>query len=218
VDIRDPGIAPPPGLTEAVQSLVGRIQLQVPKFSAVKVDGQPLYRASREGRDVTPPERTMHVHSLSADATGWPWVTLEMKVAGGTYVRAIVEALGARVGMPAHVASLRRTQVGAWTLDRACPLAEYLAGRAGQQSFVPLTSALALPTLALDAANREHVVHGRMPQRVHRSATDSLEPGVPFLFVDLEDNALAVAQTDEVWKDLTQPPRCHFERVLEKPE
>lgn len=218
VDVRDPGAVPPPQLESAVASLVGKIQLPVPKFSAVKVDGQPLYRASREGKDVTPPERTMHVHALSFDAAGWPWVTLEMRVAGGTYVRAIVEALGQRVGMPAHVASLRRLQVGAWTIDSACTLADYLAGQAGQQAFLPLASALALPVLALDAVNREHVVHGRMPETIHRSAAAHLESGAPFLFVDLEGDALAVAQADDPWQNDTRPPRFHFERVLEGPE
>ncbi len=217
VDIRDPGATPPAELDRAVQSLVGKIQLPVPRFSAVKVDGQPLYRASREGRQVTPPERTMHVHSLTADSAGWPWVILEMRVAGGTYVRAIVEALGQRVSIPAHVASLRRTQVGSWTLDTACPLALYLAGEAGQQSFIPLTRALDLPTVVLDAVNREHVVHGRMPERVISSATGKLDAGEPFLFTDLEGDALAVAQTDDPWHDDSRPPRCHFERVLEKP-
>lgn len=218
VDIRDPGQTPPRELDSAVESLVGEVRLPVPRYSAVKVDGQPLYRRSREGQAVTPPERTMLIHSLSADATGWPWVTLVMKVAGGTYVRAVVEALGARVSMPAHVASLRRTQVGAWTVDEACTLTDYLEGRAKDSTFVPLAAALALPVLTLDAINREHVTHGRYPQRVHHSTGAKLERGEPFLFVDLEGDALAVAQTDSGWHSDSQPPQFHFERVLTGPE
>lgn len=218
VDIRDPGATAPAALQSAVDSLVGEVRLPVPRFSAVKVNGQPLYRHSRQGRDVTPPERTMLIHSMSADATGWPWVVLEMQVAGGTYVRAIVEALGQRVGIPAHVASLRRTRVGAWTLDSACALSDYLEGRAADSAFLPLASALSLPVLTLDAENREHVTHGRYPARVHHSTGSKLEPGEPFLFVDLEGDALAVAQADLGWQKDSEPPQFHFERVLTGPE
>ena len=217
VAICDPGASPPPQWEQAVQSLVGEVRLAVPRYSAVKVDGQPLYRHSREGRTVTLPERVMQVHTLKADPSGWPWVTLDMETAGGTYVRAVVESLGQRCGMPAHVASLRRLRVGAWTIEDASPLAECLAGRVGERSFVPLARALALPVLALDPVNSCHVAHGRMPQRVHSSNGVHLQAGEPFLFVDLDGDALAVAASDDGWQDDTQPPRCHFERVLTRP-
>jgi tRNA U55 pseudouridine synthase TruB len=159
----------------------------------------------------------MHVHSLTADPSGWPWVALEMRTAGGTYVRAVVESLGQRCGLPAHVASLRRLQVGAWTLEDACPLADVVAGNPGARAFLPLAQALALPILTLDSRNSQHVTHGRFPEEVHSAAGARLEPGMPFLFADLEGSALAVAESEGDWQDDRRPPRCHFERVLARP-
>lgn len=218
VDICDPGTAPPSGWEQAVASHEGRISLPVPRFAAVKVEGRPLYRYSRAGDAVEIPERIMEVHKLKVDPSGWPWVLMEMHTAGGTYVRAIVESLGRRTGLPAHVASLRRLAVGPWSIESACTLAEWEDETFPDGSFVPLSRALGLPVLTLDPENSRHVSFGRLPERVLQSSGVRLEPGEPFLFVDSEGEALAVAKSDDGWREDSQPPRCHFERVLTGPQ
>ena len=218
VEICDPGSAPPPGWDQAVASHQGRLSLPVPRFAAVKVEGRPLYRYSRQGADVEIPERIMEVHKLTADPSGWPWVLMEMHTAGGTYVRAIVESLGRRTGLPAHVASLRRLAVGPWSIEDACTLDQWDDESLPAGSFIPLSRALGLPVLTLDSENSRHVSFGRLPERVLPSSGVCLEPGEPFLFVDSQGEALAVAKSDDGWREDTLPPRCHFERVLTGPQ
>jgi tRNA pseudouridine55 synthase len=217
VETADPGVTPPPHWDQVVKSHEGALTLPVPRYAAVKVAGRPLYRYSRAGQDVVVPERVMQVHQLTADPSGWPWVAMEMHTAGGTYVRAVVESLGRRCGLPAHVASLRRLQVGPWSVAEACTLLQWETGEVPESSFLPLKRALQLPEITLDLENSRHVAHGRMPERVHRSEGVQLAPGEPFLFVDLAGDALAVAECHDGWHDDATPPRCHFERVLTRP-
>lgn len=214
VEVSDPGTSPPANWDQVVRSHEGKLLLHVPRFAAVKVAGRPLYQYSRQGREVSLPERSMQVHMLHADPSGWPWVLLEMHTAGGTYVRAVVESMGRRCGLPAHVASLRRLKVGAWSIADACTLSQWDSGTIPSGAFLPLSRAFSLPALTLDSENVRHVAFGRLPQRVHGSEGVHLAPGEPFVFVDQQGDVLAVARSDDGWKDAPTPPRCHFERVL----
>ncbi len=119
----------------ALKSLVGKIKLKVPAHSAIKVDGKRLYKFARSGEAVDLPERDMEV--LSAELKELlPAPCLRMQEAGngkeklylaniifevgsGTYVRSLAEELGRRLGFPATVGDLRRTQIGEYRIENA---------------------------------------------------------------------------------------------------
>jgi tRNA pseudouridine55 synthase len=103
----------------ALEAFRGEI-VQVPSmFSAIKQDGQPLYKLAREGKEVERKARTVCVSRLEIrDFRPGPLAELDVSLAcsKGTYVRSIAEDLGAALGVGGHVSALRRTAAGPFSL------------------------------------------------------------------------------------------------------
>jgi tRNA pseudouridine55 synthase len=114
-------------ITSAVAGLTGDLQ-QVPSaVSAIKVKGERAYHRVRAGEDVDLPARPVTVSRFAvlamrealADGTPVVDVDVEVTVSSGTYVRALARDLGAALEVGGHLTALRRTRVGAFTLDQA---------------------------------------------------------------------------------------------------
>jgi tRNA pseudouridine55 synthase len=96
----------------ALEDFSGEIE-QVPSmFSAIKHQGQPLYKLARRGIEVERKARRVTVYSIELVAFEGDEFELEMHCSKGTYVRTIAEELGAKLGCGAHVSALRRRQAG----------------------------------------------------------------------------------------------------------
>lgn len=102
-------------LAAALEGLRGPVELPVPAASAVKIDGERAYKLHRAGVAVEMPMRRMDVHELALLAYEAGVGRLDLIVSSGTYVRAIAEALGG------HCRSLRRTEIGPFSVDEADP-------------------------------------------------------------------------------------------------
>jgi tRNA pseudouridine55 synthase len=111
-----------------LEQLTGDIELPVPRYSAVKIDGVPLHKRVRRGEVVQPPHRTMRVSSMALthmERQGEDvLLTVTMDVASGVYVRSVVEAIGDRLEVPACVYALRRTRIGPFQVEDAVTLNE----------------------------------------------------------------------------------------------
>ncbi|WP_423823807.1 tRNA pseudouridine(55) synthase TruB [Salinisphaera sp. SPP-AMP-43] len=93
-------------------SFVGPQKQIPPMYSALKLDGKPLYEYAREGRTVEREPRPITVYSIDRVETQDTTLTLDVAVSSGTYVRTLVEDIARAWGGCAHVAYLRRTRVG----------------------------------------------------------------------------------------------------------
>jgi tRNA pseudouridine55 synthase len=115
----------PPGeaeLEQLLEGLRGEIELPIPAASAVKIGGERAYRLARKGIDVEMPVRRSTVHALDVIAYTGDAVTLDLRVSSGTYVRSIATALGG------HCVSLRRTEVGPFSVTDAVAPADFEPG------------------------------------------------------------------------------------------
>lgn len=150
-----------PGLVLAeFEEQVGDI-LQVPTaVSAIKVDGKRAYQRVRDGEQVELKARPVTVHSLEVldqriegDHLD---VDIRVRCSSGTYIRAIARDVGAALGVGGHLTALRRTAVGAFTLDGANVDFEDL-------ELTPLAEAAraSFPALDLDAEQAQAVRYGR---------------------------------------------------------
>ena len=113
------------GRSELEQALVGfrgDIKQIPPIYSALKKDGQPLYKLARAGEVVEREARSVTISRLEVEAFEPPLATLEVACSKGTYIRTLVEDLGQVLGCGAHVAQLRRTQAGPFVLAQAVSL------------------------------------------------------------------------------------------------
>jgi len=114
----------------ALPAFRGEIEQIPPMYSALKRDGQPLYKLARAGEVVEREARSVTIARLELLALQEDRATLEVACSKGTYVRTLVEDLGARLGCGAHVAELRRTQAGPFGLTQAISLDELEAAHA----------------------------------------------------------------------------------------
>jgi tRNA pseudouridine55 synthase len=135
---------------------VGPLVQKVPPYSAVKVRGERLYAKARRGEELGDlPEREVVVHSLRATRVAPPDIEIDTTVSKGTYIRTLAVQIGAALGLPAHLASLRRISVGDFRVEDA-------SGVDGPFTPIPIERAVAhLPALELDAARADDVRFGR---------------------------------------------------------
>jgi tRNA pseudouridine55 synthase len=117
---------PPPGepeLHERLERLRGEIELPIPAASAVKIGGERAYKLARRGVGVEMPVRRSTVYALDVIAYTDEKVTLDLRVSSGTYVRSLAIALGG------HCATLRRTEVGPFSVTDAVTPGTFTAER-----------------------------------------------------------------------------------------
>jgi len=114
---------PAPPTADAVRAacaaMVGTIEQTPPAYSAVHVDGQRAYKLARRGEAVELPIKTVRVDGIEVVSYAWPTLGLRVRCGRGTYIRSIARDLGRALGTGGHLTALRRTAVGAYTLDRA---------------------------------------------------------------------------------------------------
>lgn len=108
---------------EVVESMTGVLALPVPKYSAIKKDGKPLYAYAREGKEVDIPIKKMEVRDAVYKGMKREGdrvlVDIVFDVGSGTYIRSLAEEVGRRLGYPATVKSLRRISIGDYRVEDA---------------------------------------------------------------------------------------------------
>jgi len=109
-------------LEDARQQFVGSLQQVPPMYSAVKVDGERLYKKARRGETVDRPPRQVRVDAFEFGTWDPPELPFRLTCSKGTYVRSIARDLGEALGVGAHLAALRRTAIGDHRVERAWAL------------------------------------------------------------------------------------------------
>jgi tRNA pseudouridine55 synthase len=130
---------------ERLELPTGPITQRLPLTSAVKVDGERLYKRAHRGESVETPEREVEIHRAELTEAGKGRATFEIECSSGTYVRTLIETLG-----DAYCEALRRTAVG--------PL------RLADASDEPISANDALvflPERGLDADEAASIANGR---------------------------------------------------------
>jgi tRNA pseudouridine55 synthase len=93
----------------SVSSFVGDIEQIPPMYSALKKDGQPLYKLARQGIEIDRPPRPVTIHQIDYLSYEQGILSLEVSCSKGTYIRTLIEDIGKQLGCGAHVVELRRT-------------------------------------------------------------------------------------------------------------
>ena len=147
--------------------LVGNLQQMPPMYSALKRDGRPLYALAREGKTVErePREMTLYALELVRMMPG-NGALISLRCSKGFYVRTLCHDIGEKLGCPAHMRFLLRTQTGSFALDQAHTLEEIRVATAqGQLSglLIPVEAALS------------HLPFAEVPARLYKP----FQNGVP---------------------------------------
>jgi tRNA pseudouridine55 synthase len=107
----------------ALPAFRGEIMQRPPIFSAIKVGGRRAYKSARSGQEVEIPEREVTIHSLAlVDFHEAQFATLNVHCSKGTYIRSLAHDIGQALGVGAYLYDLRRTAIGAFSIDDALSL------------------------------------------------------------------------------------------------
>jgi tRNA pseudouridine55 synthase len=109
-------------------AFTGEIEQVPPMYSALKRSGVPLYRLARRGIEVEREPRRVRVHSLFLRAGSADHVEFDVHCSKGTYVRTLAADVAQALGTVGHLATLRRTRFGAFSVDDAATLESIGAG------------------------------------------------------------------------------------------
>ena len=112
---------------------VGVIKQIPPMWSAVKVGGRRLYAYARRGQTVDRMPREVSILSFEVRQIAMPEVEFTVVCSKGTYVRALVEDLGMRLGCGAHLLRLRRTRIGPYRVEDAHTIEELVRQHLGRR-------------------------------------------------------------------------------------
>jgi tRNA pseudouridine55 synthase len=140
-------------------------QMQVPpRYSAIKLQGQPAYKRARAGEELTMQARPITITRLEIINWQPPSLILDIECSKGTYIRSLAHDLGERSGYLAHLRALVRTRSGPFRLEDSISL-DQLAEAAAQGNVAHHLHAadVALeqyPAITLDAEMTERVRHG----------------------------------------------------------
>ncbi len=118
------------GITkEAIQQntkhFIGEIQQQPPIFSALKKEGKRLYEYAREGEKVEIPKRTVTISEFEITNIDLPNLEFRAVCSKGTYIRSLAHDFGKSLNNGAHLSTLRRTKIGAFSVEDAVGVLEF---------------------------------------------------------------------------------------------
>lgn len=140
-------------IEESLDSFRGPIEQVPPIYSAIKVNGQPMYKLARQGKEVERKPRPVSIYEL--DLLDWtpPFLQLHIVCSTGTYIRSLAHDIGEMLDCGGHITVLRRTAVGDFNIADAVSL-ETLQSDGWESSCLPSDQAVT-NLLRVDASEAE---------------------------------------------------------------
>ncbi len=132
-------------LATILEGFTGVLSQVPPRFSALKKDGEAMYKKARRGEDIAPEPRNVTIHSISITSLSPTEIGLDIRCGKGTYIRSLARDLARALGTEGHLSALRRTFTSGFDVVDAVHM-DHLDKMAGQGE---LRSKIISPTDAL---------------------------------------------------------------------
>ena len=160
-------------IQQALEQFRGDIKQVPPMYSALKKNGQPLYKLARKGEIIERPARDMTVYGLSAERLDELHVKLHVHCSSGFYIRSLAFDLGEVLGCGAHVVELRRTDIKSIAVGQAYSIADIEATSDIKSLLLPIDSLLQeIPKITISDQQAEHLMQGRTVMAQGLSTTE----------------------------------------------
>ena len=173
------------------EQFIGEIQQVPPMYSAIKKDGQPLYKLAREGVEVEIEPRPVTIHGIKVLMYNKESAMLEVHCGKGTYIRTLCQDLARACGSSAHMTYLMRLSSGDFNIADAVPLARLEQSETPEQFLQGMNDCLhAMPAVTVtDKKMMERIVNG-LSQKAQ--GAESLAEGTVCRAVTQEGVLLAI--------------------------
>ena len=206
----------PASVREVVSRFQGKLRQLPPMYSAVKVQGVPLYKSARAGRTVERGPREVTVHENTVLDIAGRDVTIRVVCSKGTYVRTLCADIGEALGVGGHLLSLERTRVGPLSIQSARTVTDIQSdlelGVLGE-ALLSLDHALDfMPALVVDETASARVVHG-VPVPITAVCWDS---GAPALLGLAGQTVRLKAGDGQLLALATVPETCSTQRAEDR--
>ena len=109
---------------DVLANFIGEQEQVPPMYSAIKQNGQPLYKLAREGIEVERKARKISIFNIDLLRLSANELEIGVHCSKGTYIRTLAEDIGEALGCGAHLSALRRTQSGPFDMQHVVTLAE----------------------------------------------------------------------------------------------
>ena len=112
---------------QTTQQFIGKIQQKPPIFSAIKKDGKRLYELARAGQSTEIASREIEITKFEITKIDFPKVDFRVVCSKGTYIRSLAHDFGVALNSGAHLSVLRRTKIGAFSVDNALDIDGFIS-------------------------------------------------------------------------------------------
>ncbi len=174
---------PVPEITEmlveqALSEFRGPIDQVPPMYSALKRDGQPLYKLARQGKIIEIDPRRVTIKSLTLLKIDGDYLELEVSCTKGTYIRSLVRDIGEALGCGAHVVELRRTVTGPFDIADALTIEQLESSELRDGAIIDSDTGLdGMKAVMLDELQTNRILLGQQvnltKEQVERIEVDS---------------------------------------------
>lgn len=151
-------------IEKILRTFRGSIEQVPPMYSALKHNGQPLYKLARQGIEIKRKSRQVSIHELNLLEFTDDTITLEIQCSKGTYIRTLAQDIGEALGSGAHLSMLRRTEVSPFDCSKLYSIEEIeqLANENKlEQILLPIDSAIPdLPKIILNNEEADLIKNG----------------------------------------------------------
>lgn len=147
-------------LIEVINSFKGEIKQQVPKYSAVKVNGKKLYEYARNGEEVELPVKDICVYDIELlDDIIDNSFSIKCHVSKGTYIRSLVRDIGYKLGTVATMEELDRISSGRFKLDDSYTIDDI---KSGKYKVLDIKDVVNLPVVKVNSDMEKRIRNGQV--------------------------------------------------------
>ena len=201
-------------LEAVLQTFLGRTEQVPPMYSAVKVNGHPLYRLARNGMTVERKARPIEVYEIQLLEWSLPELVFELECSRGTYVRSLVHDLGQSLACGAHLTELTRLSSGSFRLEDSVSLEvaeRSFADGSWRDLLHPIDEALlSIPAVKLTTEEALSVGYGqriRLREPVEGKLCRAYGPEGRLVALLRPDGATGFWRPHKVFRPSTRPVR-----------
>ncbi len=188
-------------LATILMDFTGVISQVPPRFSALKKDGEAMYKKARRGEDIAPAPRNVTIHSISITRVSKTEIGLDIRCGKGTYIRSLARDLAKALGTEGHLSYLRRTftsgfdVVDAVHMDHLDKLARQ--GELESKIISPTNALHTYPRVEILPEDQSFVSDGRPIDAGNYEVTKDIENNGIVCLIREDSHLFAIARLDE---------------------
>lgn len=155
-------------IVSTIDSFKGKIQQIPPMFSAVKMNGIPLYKLARGHVEVERKPRDVEIYSIEIMDITSPFIVIHAVCSKGTYIRSLAFDIGRKLGCGAHLVSLRRLKSGPFSMENSVSVdvLKHTEKDILTNNIIPVERLFAnIPDIEVDKTTADKIMNGVAPNQ-----------------------------------------------------